>query len=110
MVTPLDSVKPGSVVAQALLAQLAYALLSTKDASSAVGALRTSASARALKPRVRYAANWGIAMAARMPMIATTTRSSIKVKPFDFFRFILLVFAMAFSLSSSLLGHRQVRL
>src|SRR4051794_30795976 len=40
-------------------------------------------------PRWRYAANCGIAIAARMPMIATTTRSSISVKPFCFFRFTL---------------------
>src|SRR5438093_1438702 len=33
--------------------------------------------------------NRGIAIAARMPMIATTTSSSINVKPLDFFRFIL---------------------
>jgi hypothetical protein len=39
------------------------------------------ASARASKPLARYAANCGIAIAAKIPMIATTTRSSIRVKP-----------------------------
>src|SRR5262252_4246137 len=42
---------------------------------------------RALKPRARYCAYCGIAIAARMPTMATTTRSSISVKPFDFFLF-----------------------
>src|SRR5947208_11076136 len=78
--TPPDWLKPGSV----LHAPEAYVLLSTKYASWAVAALRASAATRALKPRERYAANCGIAMAARMPMIATTTSSSISVKPLDF--------------------------
>src|SRR5205823_1766304 len=52
-------------------------------------ALRASAATRALKPRDRYAENCGIAIAARMPMMATTTSSSINVKPLDIFRFIL---------------------
>src|SRR5262249_12539190 len=66
-----------------------YASLSTKYASSEVAALRESEEMRALKPRARYAAYCGIAIAARMPTMATTTRSSMSVKPFDFFRFIL---------------------
>src|SRR5213076_1741465 len=44
---------------------------------------RQSAATRALKPRERYAENCGIAIAARMPMIATTTSNSINVKPLD---------------------------
>src|SRR5207245_9403774 len=83
--TPPEPEKPGSV----LHAPVAYVLLSTKYASWAVAALRASAATRALKPRERYAENCGIAIAARMPMIATTTSSSISVKPLDFFRFIL---------------------
>src|SRR2546425_11713254 len=35
-----------------------------------------------------------MAIAARIPMIATTTSSSISVKPFDFFRFILVTLLM----------------
>src|SRR2546430_2276929 len=35
-----------------------------------------------------------MAIAARIPMIATTTSSSISVKPFDFFRFILVTLRM----------------
>src|SRR5881397_4178758 len=83
--TPPEPLKPGSV----LHAPEAYVLLSTKYASWAVAALRASAATRALKPRERYAENCGIAIAARMPMIATTTSSSISVNPWDFFRFIL---------------------
>src|SRR5256712_8230151 len=83
--TPPELLKPGS----ALQAPAEYALLSTKYASSAVAALRASDATRALKPRERYAENCGIAVAARIPMMATTTSSSISVKPLDFFRFIL---------------------
>src|SRR5947208_4173487 len=75
--TPPEPLKPGSV----LHAPEAYVLLSTKYASCDVAALRASAATRALKPRERYAENCGIAIAARMPMIATTTSSSISVKP-----------------------------
>src|SRR5438552_14094496 len=78
-VTPPDLVKPGSVSH----VPEAYVLLSTKYASWAVAQLRASAAARALKPRDRYAENCGIAIAARMPMIATTTSNSINVKPLD---------------------------
>src|SRR3989449_10329312 len=77
--TPPELLKPGS----ALQAPAEYALLSTKYASSAVAALRASDATRALKPRERYAENCGIAIAARMPMMATTTSNSINVKPLD---------------------------
>src|SRR5439155_4715601 len=83
--SPPEPLKPGSV----LHAPVAYALVSTNAASWAVAALRASAATRALKPRERYAENCGIAIAARMPMIATTTSSSISVNPLDLFRFIL---------------------
>src|SRR5207245_5936241 len=83
--TPPEPEKPGRV----LHAPVAYVLLSTKYASWAVAALRASAATRALKPRERYAENCGIAIAARMPMMATTTSSSSSVKPLDFFRFVL---------------------
>src|SRR2546428_14180795 len=76
--TPPEPVKPGSVLHEP---EALYVLLSTKYASWAVAALRASAATRALKPRERYAENCGIAIAARMPMIATTTSSSISVKP-----------------------------
>src|SRR5437867_12778681 len=84
--TPPEPVKPGSPLHAP---EARYGLLSTKYASWAVAALRASAATRALKPRERYAENCGIAIAARMPMMATTTSSSINVKPLDFFRFIL---------------------
>src|SRR2546426_6083809 len=78
--TPPEPVKPGSVLHEP---EALYVLLSTKYASWAVAALRASAATRALKPRERYAENCGIAIAARMPMIATTTSNSINVKPLD---------------------------
>src|SRR5439155_15053005 len=78
--TPPEPVKPGSVLHEP---EALYVLLSTKYASWAVAALRPSAATRALKPRERYAENCGIAIAARMPMIATTTSNSINVKPLD---------------------------
>src|SRR5207253_6989027 len=79
-VTPPEPVKPGSPLHAP---EALYVLLSTKYASWAVAALRASAATRALKPRERYAENCGIAIAARMPMIATTTSNSINVKPLD---------------------------
>src|SRR2546428_12235139 len=85
-VTPPEPVKPGSPLHPP---EARYVLLSTKYTSWAVAALRASAWTRALKPRERYAENCGIAIAATTPMIATTTSSSISVKPLDFFRFIL---------------------
>src|SRR5438445_12917744 len=84
--TPPEPVKPGSPLHAP---EALYVLLSTKYASWAVAALRASAATRALKPRERYAENCGIAIAATTPMIATTTRSSISVKPLDFFRSIV---------------------
>src|SRR6266851_1415935 len=84
--TPPEPVKPGSPLHAP---EALYVLLSTKYASWAVAALRASDATRALKPRDRYAENCGIAIAARMPMMATTTSSSISVKPLDFFRLIL---------------------
>src|SRR5439155_6317331 len=84
--TPPEPVKPGSPLHAP---EARYVLLSTKYASWAVAALRASAATRALKPRDRYAENCRIAIAARMPMMATTTSSSISVKPLDFFRFVL---------------------
>src|SRR5437870_12741191 len=84
--TPPEPVKPGSPLQAP---EALYVLLSTKYASWAVAALRASAATRALKPRERYAENCGIAIAARMPMMATTTSNSISVKPLDFLLLIL---------------------
>src|SRR2546422_9441137 len=84
--TPAEPVKPGSPLHAR---EARYGSVSTKYASWAVAALRASDATRALKPRDRYAENCGIAIAARMPMMATTTSSSISVKPLDFFRFVL---------------------
>src|SRR3990172_8031287 len=51
-------------------------------ASSPVLMFLKSEFAEALYPLLRYAENCGMAMAARMAMMATTIRSSIRVKPF----------------------------
>jgi hypothetical protein len=61
--------------------QAVYVFAFTKAASSAVAAFRKSDLTLASKPLFRYAANCGIAMAARIPMIAMTTNSSMSVKP-----------------------------
>src|SRR5262249_42106531 len=99
--TLAEGLKPGrSAVLQAV--QLLYLLLSTKYASCAVAALRTSDSARPSKPRLRYSANCGMAIAARMPMIATTTRSSISVNPCDLLCFFLLTVPMLPPFSDSM--------
>jgi hypothetical protein len=54
----------------------------------------TSATSWLRYPRWRYAANCGIAIAARMPMIATTTSSSISVKPLLLLCLALVIFRM----------------
>src|ERR1700752_2646728 len=89
-VTPPETVKTGS---PEQAPEPRGVLLSTKYASWAVAALRASAATRALKPRERYAENCGIAIAARMPMIATTTSDLITRKPLDSFPFILVPFS-----------------
>src|SRR5437867_9262028 len=72
------------VVAYAVPKFVVYFTESAKYASSAVTRLRRSDFIEA-----RYAfsfvfANFGIAIAARMPMITTTINSSIRVKPLRF--------------------------
>src|SRR5882762_5732203 len=89
------------VVAYAVPRLLVYFTESAKYASSAVIKLRRSDFIEA-----RYAfsfvfANFGIAIAARMPMITTTIRSSINVKPL---RFILVHSFLLFRL-----GHGEGR-
>src|SRR5690606_3691092 len=77
--TPGDCLKPVSSSRFAV-----YCAFAAKYASSAVARFRRSDDACALNPCARYAENCGIAIAARIPMIATTTSSSINVKPFSF--------------------------
>src|ERR1019366_4226139 len=57
-------------------------LLSEKYASCAVTRLRRSDFVDAMYAFSFVLANFGIAIAARMPMMTTTIRSSIRVKPF----------------------------
>src|SRR3954468_8694005 len=58
-----------------------YLPLSEKNASSAVTRLRRSEIIAVLYALFFVFANFGIAIAARMPMITTTIRSSMRVKP-----------------------------
>src|SRR5687768_10972351 len=60
---------------------VAYAAESEKNDSSAVTRLRRSDFIAAMYAFDLVLANFGIAIAARMPMITTTIRSSIRVKP-----------------------------
>jgi hypothetical protein len=59
-----------------------YAWVSAKRASWVVARFLESEFAEALNPLILYAENCGMAMAARIAMMATTIRSSIRVKPF----------------------------
>src|SRR5678815_579237 len=59
-----------------------YFPLSEKNASSAVTRLRRSEIIAVLYALLFVLANFGIAIAARMPMMTTTISSSIRVKPF----------------------------
>src|SRR5512138_3116588 len=61
-----------------------YAVLSEKYASSAVTRLRRSDFIDARYAFSFVLANFGIAIAARMPMMTTTINSSIRVKPLRF--------------------------
>src|SRR3954467_14894536 len=59
-----------------------YLPLSEKNASSAVTRLRRSEIMAVLYALLFVLANFGIAIAAKMPMITTTMSNSIRVKPF----------------------------
>src|SRR5438309_4453661 len=79
-VLPVDWVKttpPAPIVEE-------YLTESAKYASSAVTRLRRSDFIEARYAFSFVLANFGIAIAARMPMITTTIRSSISVKPLRF--------------------------
>src|SRR5206468_10904395 len=73
------------VVAYAVPKLLVYFTESAKYASSAVARLRRSDFIDARYAFSFVLANFGIAIAARMPMMTTTIKSSINVKPFLFF-------------------------
>src|SRR3954447_4585034 len=62
-----------------------YLLTSVARASHAVAMVRMSAIERFCFARCMAVSRLGIAIAARMPMIATTISSSMSVKPFWFF-------------------------
>ena len=72
-------------------AAVGYLLLSTAYASTAVASARMSDIVRFCLPRCTAFSRLGMAIAARMPMIAMTIRSSIRVKPDSrFFIFLVL--------------------
>src|SRR6185369_3407650 len=75
-----DVVTVDSVVAPAAL----YLFVSVARASHAVAIERMSAMVRFCFDRCIAVSRFGMAMAARMPMIATTISSSMRVKPFCF--------------------------
>src|SRR5436305_5921651 len=64
---------------------------SEKNASSAVTRFRRSEIMAVLYALLFVLANFGIAIAAKMPMITTTIRSSIRVKPLRSVRFMVCV-------------------
>src|ERR1700681_1722112 len=64
-----------------VVSNVTYLVESAKKDSSAVTRLRRSDFIAAMYAFDLVLANFGIAMAARMPMITTTIRSSIRVKP-----------------------------
>src|SRR2546426_7391292 len=61
-----------------------YLFMSVARASHAVAMVRISAMVLFCFERCMAVSRFGMAMAARMPMIATTISSSIRVKPFWF--------------------------
>src|SRR5450432_349877 len=72
---------PCEVVKSIALWSVVYVWLPEKYASSDVAMLRRSDFSEARYAFSLVLANFGIAIAARMPMITTTMSSSIKVKP-----------------------------
>src|SRR5438034_8412830 len=74
------------VVANAVPRFVVYFTESAKYASSAVTRFRRSDFIEARYAFSFVLANFGIAMAAKIPMITTTIRSSIRVKPLRFIR------------------------
>jgi hypothetical protein len=81
-VTPAVALKPGGTPGVKLPAGIyTEGCVLANHASFAVAAFLRSELTCASNPRALYAENCGMAMAARIPMIATTTKSSISVKP-----------------------------
>jgi hypothetical protein len=81
-VTPVVALKPGGVpVTNTPAGIYTEGVVLANHASFAVAAFLRSELTCASNPRALYAENCGMAIAARIPMIATTTKSSISVKP-----------------------------
>src|SRR3954470_24191474 len=81
-VTFCDGLKPCSGDAEVAVPPKYAPPLSAAYCSSYVAMLRRSDFIAATYALSFVLANFGIAIAARMPMMTTTTRSSIRVKPF----------------------------
>src|SRR3954466_12451480 len=79
-----ETVTPCDVVKFNALWSVVYVWLPEKYASSAVIRLRRSDFIEARYAFSFVLANFGIAIAAKIPMITTTIRSSISVKPLRF--------------------------
>src|SRR3954469_716074 len=90
IVTSFEGVKPWSAAAFVAVPEKYAPLLSAAYCSSYVARLRRSDFIAATYAFSFVFANFGIAIAARMPIITTTIRSSISVKPFLFADMLLL--------------------
>ena len=90
--TPVVGLKPGVVELVHADDDPLYVEFAAKYASSATAAFLKSDLTCASWPRFLYAANCGIAIAAKIPMIATTTNNSISVKPDSFCNLNLFIF------------------
>src|SRR6476469_10573048 len=84
-----ETVTPCDVVKFKALWSVVYVWLPEKYASSDVARLRRSDFSDARYAFSFVLAHFGIAIAARMPMMTTTIRSSISVKPLRFVRIVL---------------------
>src|SRR3954469_22708259 len=82
IVTSFEGVKPLRAAAFVAVPEKYAPLLSAAYCSSYVARLRRSDFMAATYALSFVFANFGIAIAARMPMMTTTIRSSIRVKPF----------------------------
>src|SRR6266513_5930360 len=92
--TPVDGLNLSFVVSK-----VTYLVESAKKDSSAVTRLRRSDFIAAMYAFDFVFANFGIAIAARMPIMTTTISSSISVKPFR-------LRSMSVSMRNELLGAR----
>src|SRR5881275_611496 len=106
IVTFWDGLKPCRVAAEVAVPPKYAPLLSAAYCSSYVARLRRSDFIAATYALSLVFANFGIAIAARIPMMTTTIKSSISVKPF-LVRDILSPSAVLLSLAASNSSHQS---